>query len=239
MRQLSLPAILFLLLAFTSCRFNNLKKITGNGDFTREQRAPGTFHSVEVSGPFKVHLSQGPSSSVEVHADKNLLSYIRTENDNGSLEIRTRRGYGLRSKRPIEIFVTSSDYKNLSVSGSGEILAGLINSNRVKAHVTGSGDIYLEVDAPDIVTEITGSGNIRLKGRAKNLRSEIHGSGELHAFSLLTENTRVEIAGSGDAEIFASKKLDIDIAGSGNIDYKGNPEIKRSVAGSGNIRKAD
>jgi hypothetical protein len=239
MRQLSFPVIILLLLSLSSCRFANQKRITGNGDSATEQRTAGSFHSVEVSGPFKVHLTQGDAASIEVRAEKNLMSYIITENGNGRMEIKTKRGYNLRSKKPIEIFITAPEYRKLSVTGSGDILAGVIKGERMKAQVTGSGNIFLEADAPTIETEITGSGNIRLKGRTKDLRAEINGSGELYAFSLLTENTKVDIAGSGDAEVFASKTLDIDIAGSGNIDYKGDPTIKRSVAGSGNIRKAD
>ena len=239
MRIYSFAAIILLFLSISSCRFANQKRITGNGESVSEKRTAGSFHSVEVSGPFKVHISQGTTSSIEVRADKNLMSYILTDNDNGRMEIRTRRGYNLRFKNPIEIFITSPEYKKLSVTGSGDILAGVLNGERMKAEVTGSGNIFLEVDAPTIDTEITGSGNISLKGRARDLRAEINGSGELYAFNLLTENTKVDIAGSGDAEVFASKTLDIDIAGSGNIDYKGDPSIKRSVAGAGNIRKAD
>ncbi|HEX8609278.1 MAG TPA: head GIN domain-containing protein [Pedobacter sp.] len=238
MRLLSLAVIAILMLS-SSCRFSSKKRITGDGDTKTEQRTAGTFHSVEVTGPFKVHVNQGAATSIEVRADKNLLSYIETENDNGTLEIRTKRGYNLKFKKPVEIFITTSDYRMLSVTGSGEILTGLINAERVEADVTGSGDIFLEVDAPEVRTEITGSGNIRVKGRARTLSSEINGSGELHAFNLLTENTSVDIAGSGDAEVFASKNLEIDIAGAGNIDYKGSPAIKKSVTGSGNIRKAD
>ncbi len=198
------------------------------------------FRSVEVSGPFTVYIRQGPAHSVEVRADDNLLSYIEIENHNGTLEVHTKKGYSLKPRTNIEVVVTSPQYDDLSVTGSGKIQSQtLISSTRLAADVTGSGDLVLEVDAPDIRTGITGSGNITVKGRAMNLDSDITGSGELRAFELLTENSRIEISGSGDAEVFASKKLDIQVSGSGNVDYKGSPAVTKSIAGSGNIRKAD
>jgi hypothetical protein len=54
---------------------------------------------------------------------------------------------------------------------------------------------------------------------------------------LLSENTKVTIAGSGDVEIFASKQLDVNISGAGDVKYKGNPSVNKSVAGAGDIRK--
>lgn len=238
MRLLFLPVVAILIFA-SSCRYSTKKRITGDGVSTREQRHAGTFHSIDVSGPFKVNLTQGVAQAIEVHADGNMLPYIEIENDNGTLEIKTKRGYNLRFKTPVEIFITSRDYKNLSITGSGDIVAGLINTERLNADVMGSGDIFMEVDAPEIETKISGSGNIRVRGRARDLRSNIRGSGELQAFNLLTENTTVDINGSGDAEVFASKNLDIEIGGSGNVRYKGDPTVKRSVRGSGDINKAD
>jgi hypothetical protein len=232
--------IIISVLAVFGCNRMNLKRINGDGHAAIETRQAHGFRSVEVTGPFKVFVKQGETYSVEVRSDENLLKYIETESDGDELRIRPRRGYNLRPRTTIEIFIVSPKYEQLSVTGTGRIeSSNQLTASRISAEIAGSGNILLDVDAPEIATEITGSGNIVLKGRTRDLNSEINGSGELHAFDLLSENTSVEISGSGDADVFASKNLDVQIAGAGNINYKGNPAVKRSVAGSGNIRKAD
>lgn len=60
--------------------------------------------------------------------------------------------------------------------------------------------------------------------------------GDLKLAGLHTRYTSVSIGGSGNAEVFASERLDGDIDGSGNIRYAGNPkQIGRTVMGTGSI----
>jgi hypothetical protein len=50
----------------------------------------------------------------------------------------------------------------------------------------------------------------------------------------------VHISGAGDAEVFASVKLDAHVTGAGDIRYKGNPpQVIHNTSGAGSIQKAD
>ncbi|HVE60620.1 MAG TPA: head GIN domain-containing protein [Chitinophagaceae bacterium] len=235
----TLFAVVCFALLFSSCDYMWGKKVTGSGVSSTRQRNLGNFSGLEVSGPMKVYISQSPSSSIKIEADENLMEYIETEKDGNYLDISTRRGYNLRPRAGIKIYITAPSFERLAVTGSGELRTQTkISSNKnIETSVTGSGDIILDIDAPEISSNITGSGNIRVNGTTKTFLSEVTGSGEIHAFDLLSETANVEISGSGDVEIFASKQLNVTIAGSGDVKYKGNPSVNKSVAGSGDIRK--
>ncbi len=213
--------------------------MTGNGVMSTQQRNLGDFNGVDVSGPVKVFISQNSVSSVKIEGDENLLEYIEIENNGDELDIRTRRGYNLRPRTGIKIYVTAPSFDELAVTGAGELKTQtkISSAKNMDIRVTGSGDMILNIDAPSINTNITGSGNIKINGGTRNFSTEVTGSGEVHAFDLLSESTDVEISGSGDVEVFASKQLKISISGSGDVKYKGNPSVNQSIHGSGNIRK--
>jgi hypothetical protein len=214
--------------------------VRGDGNTTTQERSVGSFSRVEVSGPFDVTVVQGASASVSVEADGNLQDYIEVEVEGGELQIRTRRGVSLRMKHDIHVTVTAPKYREIAVTGSGKVKSSsTLTSDRLDLSITGSGDMKLDVDAPTVNTEVTGSGSMTLRGATRSFDAEINGSGELHAFSLLAEQTGVDISGSGDAEVYASKSLRVGIAGAGDVAYKGGGAVSQSVAGSGNIRKAD
>jgi hypothetical protein len=215
------------------------KRVTGNGVMSTQQRNLGDFNGVDVSGPVKVFISQNSVSSVKIEGDENLLEYIEIENNGDELDIRTRRGYNLRPRTGIKIYVTAPSFDELAVTGAGELKTQtkISSAKNMDIRVTGSGDMILNIDAPSINTNITGSGNIKINGGTRNFSTEVTGSGEVHAFDLLSESTDVEISGSGDVEVFASKQLKISISGSGDVKYKGNPSVNQSIHGSGNIRK--
>ncbi|MBD0284477.1 MAG: DUF2807 domain-containing protein [Flavisolibacter sp.] len=233
--------IISIVLLRNSCHINFIggKRITGNGSLSTEQRNVGTFTGVDVRGSMDVFLSSGLAHAVRVEADGNLLPYIETTNNGGTLRIGSRNGYNLNPRAGIKIYVTAPELSGILVTGSGDVVSQSRISSRDKLHteIRGSGDIRLEMDAPQTEAEITGSGSITLNGNTRTLNVAIRGSGDVHGFNLMSENAQVDIAGSGNAQVYASKQLDIDIKGSGNTEYKGNPSINQKVHGSGDIRR--
>lgn len=231
--------VLWLCLIFTSCRFMGSERISGSGNSSTEDRNMGSFSGVETVGSMDIIVLQGPSHAVRIEGDDNLLEYVETELDGNMLEIRPRKGYNLRPRAGLKIYVTAPYFDKLSVTGSGKITSQskIISPRKLEVNITGSGDIEADVDAPEVSSEITGSGTVRLKGTTKRFTTEISGSGDTFAWDLLSEEAKVEIAGSGNVQLFASKNLDIEIAGSGDIQYKGNPSVSTSKAGSGSVKK--
>lgn len=239
MRDISIIFVVFII-AFGACKYMGGKRVTGNGHVITQQRNITDFNAVELQGSFTVYVSQGTSYDVKVEADENLMEYIIVEKDGDELEVHYKNNYNIRSSSPVKVYVTAPNYSQLAVSGSGKLVSQtkITNASQLNIDIAGSGDANLEVDAPTVKAEISGSGSALLKGSTRTFNGEIAGSGKLKAYDLLSENSDVDIAGSGDAEVFASKQLDVNVAGSGNVNYKGNPAINQSITGSGKIRKA-
>lgn len=219
----------------------NGKRIDGNGVSTTQSRTVGDFHSVSAMGSMDVIVSQAISPSIKIEADQNLLEYIETRNNGGTIEIYTKDGYNLDPKSGIKVYAAAPDFRDIEVSGSGKInsTGKVIGNSQLNTEISGSGDINIEADAPKITTRISGSGSSRIKGNTKDFSAHISGSGDVYCYDLLSENTEIDIAGGGNAEVYASKTLDVDIAGSGDVRYRGNPSIKQNISGSGGIRKAE
>lgn len=232
---------IFLLLSvilLSSCNFMGGRRVRGNGNAGSETRTVSSFDAIRVLGGMDVILTPGTDYGVKVEADENLLKYILTERDGNALVIKTRNGYNLQSRSGMKVYVTAPSIEEVVITGSGSVVSDgkMALNRRLKLHVTGSGDVKLDVNAPEVEAEATGSGNIILTGATRNFDAEINGSGEVRCYNLLSENTKVQIAGSGDAQVYASKQLDVRISGSGDVAYKGSPTINQHIAGSGSVR---
>ena len=235
--------VAFFIIAFaiSSCHFMNGKRVNGNGVSASQDRSLGGFHSVSAMGSMDVIVSQAATSSIKIEADQNLLEFIETRNNGGTIEIYTKEGYNLDPKSGIKVYAAAPSFNKIEVSGSGKInsTGKITGTSALNTVISGSGDINIEADAPKISTHISGSGSSKIKGNTKDFSAHISGSGDVHCFDLLSENTEIDIAGGGNAEVYASKTLDIDIAGSGDVRYRGNPSVKQNISGSGVIKKAD
>ena len=228
------------LLILSSCRYSHGRRVSGNGSTGTETRSVSGFTGVETHGSIDLVVSQG-SFNVKVEADQNLLQYIETRVENGHLVVGFREGIALYDINTAKVYVTAPELNDFETHGSGNINGqGRINNkDKIAINISGSGDIQLHLDCPEISTETHGSGDINLEGESKNISTTLTGSGDVKLADLKAENVKVSIHGSGDTEIFASESLDVQIFGSGDVHYKGTPRISSSIHGSGELSKMD
>jgi hypothetical protein len=229
-------------LFLASCQGFMGKRIHGNGNIRTEDRQVSEFKNVEVGGAAKVLVSQGDHSSVKIETDENLLPYIEVSQVGDKVEIREKRGFNLKPTHDIRIYVTAPVFRSIDASGDCDILGQtkITNPESLEMHVSGAGDIKMEIDAPQLSAEVTGSGSIYLKGQTKEVSLDLTGAGHAHCFDLLAENAKVEISGAGSAEVYASVKLDAQVSGAGDVRYKGNASnVNQHVSGAGSVKKAE
>jgi hypothetical protein len=234
-------AALSLAIISVSCRYVAGERIRGNGNVQTENRSEGGFKGVESYGSFDLFVSTAPSHSIRIEAEENILPYIETYVDGDILKIDTKDGYWLKPRRSIKVYVSAPEYRRIKSHGSGDIVGEnkIIGADKLELGVTGSADIKMEVDAPEVTASITGSGNVNLSGKTKTFSTSVSGSGDVHAYDLLSEDTKVRVTGSGDADVFASVSLDVSVAGSGDVRYKGNAKVSSNISGSGGVKKVD
>ena len=224
-----------------SCWYAFGKRVRGNGNVKTEDRSIGNFSGVSSYGPYNVYLTQDSSYKVSVEAEDNLLPYIDTYVENGELKVRTKEGYNLSNSREISVHVSAPSFSAIKTVGSGDIISQskINNSTAIALEATGSGDIKANLNAPEVKAEVMGSGSINLEGETKSFNGNITGSGNIKAFELKSENSDVEILGSGNADVYASVKLSIEVNGSGDVKYKGNGQVASNIHGSGSVKKVD
>lgn len=232
---LSFPLLLF------SCRNFFGKRVHGNGNVTTQDRPVNDFKDIEVGGAAKVFVSQGDQHSVKVEVDENLQQFVEVYQEGGKVIVRTKDGYNLDPSGDLKIYVTAPVYHDIDVSGACDIIGQtpITNPENIAMHISGAGDMKMEVNAPHVSAEVSGSGNIDLKGETKSADLDLTGAGHAHCFDLKSENTKVEISGAGSAQVYASVRLDAEVSGAGSVDYKGGASVDQHVSGAGSVHKVD
>ena len=78
-----------------------------------------------------------------------------------------------------------------------------------------------------------------MKGTSKEFEGGIAGSGNIWARDLMSEDSKVQIAGSGNIEVYATRNLDVNVMGSGEVKHRGTAQVSASITGSGSVNKID
>ncbi|MEP7279799.1 MAG: head GIN domain-containing protein [Bacteroidota bacterium] len=225
-----------------SCRFAFGKRIKGNGHITTQEQSVSAFKNVEVSGAIDLYVAQGDTKPVKIETDDNLQQYIEVRQEGDRVVIKFKEGTNPKPTDKIKVYVRSPLYNTIDVSGASNITGQtkIVNTENMVLQVSGAGDINMDINAPDIHAEVSGAGSVNLKGETKTFDLNLTGAAKAHCFELLSENTRVDISGAGDADVYASVKLDAQVSGAGSVRYKGGASnVAQQVSGAGSVRKAD
>ncbi|MBC7721098.1 MAG: DUF2807 domain-containing protein, partial [Pedobacter sp.] len=192
-------------------------------------------------GSWDVQIAYGTSNTIQIEADDNLLPYIKTEVEKGTLKIDTKKYINLQSHKKITVYVLVTTLTGISLAGSGDIIGkgNFTNNGKTSFSLAGSGNIKIDFKTIETVgISIAGSGNVKLSGVAENVTASIAGSGNASCENVIADDLSASIAGSGHVKCTANKSVKASIMGSGNVYYKGNAtNIKKTIIGSGNIVK--
>jgi hypothetical protein len=189
--------------------------------------------------PATLTVRDGETPGLLIEADDNILPLISSAVREGGLAITYTRPCVLPSET-IKITATAPVIREIAILGTGRIQSeGVLRSESLAAKITGSGDMDLGVETATLATTITGTGNVKLAGTAQEHAISLPGAGTVDATNLQTERTTVEIVGSGNAKVNASRSLTVKITGAGTVLYSGNPQVEQTITGTGSVRLMD
>ncbi len=231
--RIATAGLCFLLVSIFYGCFNSIE---GSGPIITKSRDVGQFTNLTLDIPAKVTLVISDSAGCVIVAQQNIIDNIETKRNGDNLRIKSKNNF--RCDKQVEITISTSLLEAVNINGSGDVQGmNPVKGNDLKLSINGSGNITLNASVADLVSKINGSGDIFVSGKAGHHQVEINGSGNLKAYDLITDICKVNINGSGDAEINVNSNLDARLIGSGNITYKGTPTIKSEITGSGSLSK--
>ncbi|MFC2137536.1 head GIN domain-containing protein [Bacteroidota bacterium] len=249
----------------TSCRGYLWNCIDGNGYKSAEYRYLENFDEVTVTGDYDVYINQGNEYDILIQADENLLPYVVTDVSGDNLKIKNYENRCLNPTGSIDIYITMPEINKLKLTGSGLIVCDSLDADdleveligsgdielgygssyiyirdEIKIENTGSGDIYIDLEADVVEVELIGSGDIVLEGSADESDLYIAGSGDIESEDLEVDECFAKIVGSGDIFVNVRRILDVKITGSGDLYYIGNPDrVYQDITGSGDLVNRD
>lgn len=206
----------------------------------RETRPVSNFDEVALQGTGEIRLTQSDTESLVIETEESVLSHIKSEVFSGRLELGPKSWLDTIFMLGVKIIfhLSVKNLRALSISGSGDLNAGALHSDRLRLSISGSGDIDIQqLDTSDLELTISGAGKACLAGVAHHLDLRVSGSGNLQAGSLDTVEVSVHISGSGETVLKVQQRLDVHISGSGEVKYSGSPVVNQRISGVGHIIK--
>lgn len=231
--------IAILLSSLTLCLAQGLQAhetIKGSGKITSEKKDIAAFKEINVLGFGILHIKQGDKEALTIEAEDNILPIIESKVDSGSLSLGLKHNVSVSPKKEIHYYLTVKDIDEIKMHGSSVLsIKEPLKLNELNLTLNGSGHSTLALEVKKFTANLAGSGNIQASGNAQEQTMDVHGSGNIDARQLQGRRGKINIYGSGSAEVNVAETLNINIFGSGSVEYRGQPKLTQKVIGSGSI----
>lgn len=217
---------------------DNAKTIYGNKNVIKTSHSLQTFDKIVLKGAYKVGLIRCDSSYLILETDENLHESISTTVEDAILEVKMIDN--IKEAEKLNVYIYYQNISNIEVNGAALITnQDVFVGEELSVELKGAASLELELNVSELNLNMAGGTHAQLSGRCANADYNIRGVGALSAYKLVTDSTKVHVAGAGSARVFANDYLDAMIAGAGTIKYMGKPTLKKIIAGIGRISKAE
>lgn len=228
---------LFLMLLFYSCDFRVSEY---KGESIEKEIDIKEFSSLHVKGAFEIILIQGEKAELRFEGNEELINEIEIDQNEDQLSIILISDKSKTFKKnELKVFITLTTLENLVFEGVGEIKTdGFLAIEKIEINGKGVGNIELNLDAQEIITDLNFVGNMKLVGSAEQVFLSNEGIGNIDAAELIAQNMEIISSGIGAVSVYCENELSIEVNGIGSVTYTGNPEvISEKVSGIGKINR--
>lgn len=208
----------------------------GNGVSATEERDLRPVVELVAAGPVDVVVHPGEPPAMSVTCDENLLPYVQTVVESGTLTVRSEPGVAISPRTACFVDITLDGLRIVGNAASGDVSIDA-GDDIETARVSGSGDLEVQgIDGAAVSLADSGSGGLLATGTASHVDAEVSGSGTLDAMGLVAATVDARNSGSGDLIAYATDSATLSLTGSGDIElWGGADEVTEDDDGSGSI----
>lgn len=227
--------ILLLTLSLTSCNgnLNLIDGIEGSGNVITEKRnIESPFTKIQASTGVEVVLEQGAPSEIEVEVDDNLMKYIVTKVENGTLIVKIDGNINTMENAIIRVKTKTIEGLESSSGASIKTINKLSGTSLTLKTSSGS-TIQADLEYEKVNCESTSGSEIKVSGKALALETKSSSGSEIEAQELAANEILAQSTSGSSTTVNPIVLLIAKASSGSSIDYVKEPKkvVKEETSG--------
>lgn len=227
--------VLLLTLSLTSCNgnLNLIDGIDGSGNVVTEKRNIETsFTKIQASTGVEVILEQGSPSEVEVEVDDNLMKYIVTRVENGTLIVKIDGNINTMESAIVRVKTKTIEGLESS-SGASIKTINKLSGTSVALKTSSGSTIQADLEYEKVSCESTSGSEIKVSGKALALDTKSSSGSEIDAKELASNEITSQSTSGSSTTVNPIVLLNAKASSGSSIDYVKEPKkvVKEETSG--------
>lgn len=240
MKTLAKLTILLFTITLISCNgnYNVIGGIEGSGNVVREKRnLEASFTKIKASTGIQLLLEQNSPSKVEVEVDDNLMKYIITKVENGTLIVKIDGN--INSMKSVIVRVVMPNIESLETSSGSSIKAvEKISGNTMVMKTSSGSSIEGEIEYEKVSCESTSGSKIKVSGKALALDTKSSSGSEIDAKDLAANEITAQSTSGSSTIINPILLLNAKASSGSSINFVKEPKkVVKEESSGGSISK--
>ncbi len=194
----------------------------------------GDFHTIKVFDLIEVNLIKSEENKVLIKGEN--VYDLKIVNKNGVLKVRM----GVDKIFQGEDTFVEVHYTDLDVIDGNEgakiVANAVIKQNTIALRAQEGAQIKIGLDVNHLEVRSVTGGIIDAAGLATNQEVVLNTGGIFEGRELHTETAKIKITAAGEADVYATEKVDINVKAGGDVYVYGNPkEVNKSTFAGGRV----
>jgi len=195
----------------------------------------GEFNEIKVFDLIEVNMIQSDENRITIKGEN--VDDIKWVNKDGVLKLRMQLDKKFTGEDTfIEVYYTDVDVIDAN-EGARITCNELVKKNKLELRAQEGAIINIGMDVSVVDIRAVTGGIVEASGLAENQSLVINTGGIFEGRELKTEIAEVKIQAGGEAEVFASERIDINVKAGGDVAVYGNPkDVNKKTFAGGRIR---
>ncbi len=198
----------------------------------------GDFNEIKVFDLIEVNMIQSDENRILIKGEN--VDDIKWANKDGVLKLRMQLDKKFTGEHTlIEVYYTDIDVIDAN-EGAWITCNELVQKNKIELRAQEGAKIHIGMDVSVVDIRAVTGGIIEASGLAENQTIVLNTGGVFEGSDLRTAIADVKIQAGGEAEVFASERIDINIKAGGDVTVYGNPkDVNKKTFAGGRIKVMD
>lgn len=195
----------------------------------------GDFNEIKVFDLIEVNLIQSDENRILIKGDN--TEDIKWANKDGVLKLRMQLDKKFTGENTfIEVHYTDIDIIDAN-EGARITCNELVKKTKLELKAQEGANIRIGMDVAVVDIRAVTGGIIEASGLAENQSIVLNTGGIFEGSDLRTQISDVKIQAGGEAEVFASERVDINVKAGGDVTVYGQPkEVNKKTFAGGRVR---
>lgn len=231
---------LLLFIGFTSCKHSiNFKNgIEGSGNIITQQRnLSQQFTKISASTGVNVIVEQGSDTKVEVETDDNLMDYVVTKVENGTLIVKIEGKINMMTF--VNVSIKTETVSGLETSSGASITSKeKLKGTSIALKSSSGSEIDAELEYETVNCESSSGSTIKAIGKALRLETKSSSGSEIKAANLAANEIYAQSTSGSSTTVKPILKLDAKASSGSSINYMQEPKnINKEETSGGSVGK--